>query len=758
MILNFDPNVPYLALRMARGARRWSYECWLWAGLVVSACTWLKVLEYADPALVLLRWRLDAGRKAATGIELVNASVIFPSRYSRRLDAKVAAACESSSSKEATVLSACREAGLRLGEYNTFRMLERGAETLVGEWLEASGFDYVALLELNGFANESAFQAWAGAHGYAWAAMLFATSGFHVGFASLRDESCEKVQEIRRGFFHGVLHVRCATADFFATHLTPFEARARIVEATALSAAVASATGSRAAVMGDLNSPPNLRPYVDALPDAIASLEDVELRGKLQRKFLDKSGRLDASVAKALAAAGLRDPCDAGDADGCGPTVPTLLKLDPSHVLGARLDHILLRGDWSDHGCAVAVENPLTAVLSDHYPLEVVVGSTVRKKIDSVIPRTTSESPVAEYRRALATSRSPRSMSSAEVDVACRWTRDLALDEGRAADHAREVASRRSADWISAQSRVGDVPGVFWRTVAGARDEHCWQACERDFGVCLETIAGDPSFIRDCDRVTAHFACPFGCRVARGGELPAFVSDVEDLNAGRCLLPEFKDFVYGPVGPATLKEPGRPSKKPIAAAIRSLALAQVRGLGNQRWCNARHPATSRLCPCLDVVIRLARPLESCSVSCARDGAHACHDVVLRNFQTRACPLYHKLQDVSNSSVPSRRSFHKVVPTTEANDSVVAATLPGVLKLGPDFEICLFAAHPFEADQRCDARLPTDGSVFRPRRLYRICPCTRLQAPPDSSFFSVAAPGSPPLHTSREQQPRHEQVA
>jgi hypothetical protein len=110
--------------------------------------------------------------------------------------------------------------GIRVVQYNTFRCATRGTLPFVLDWLAARGAGYASLNELNGL-NQSTFAAAARARGFAHAALLEASSGYHVGFLSAADPLVG-VTRHTKGFKHGVLHAKVASGlHFLVAHLTP---------------------------------------------------------------------------------------------------------------------------------------------------------------------------------------------------------------------------------------------------------------------------------------------------------------------------------------------------------------------------------------------------------------------------------------------------------------------------------------------------------------------------------------------------------
>ena len=518
---------------------------------------------------------------------------LLPTRYARRMDARVAAACQRKTGKRKTM---CKS--LSIVTWNIFRAFERGAEDLVGSWLGARKFDYVALNELNGLGNATHLETWAQTHGYQRAFLAWTNSGFHVGFLARWDTTCVMEGTNLDGFAHGVLHVACGRRrHFLVTHLTPFEAARRKLEvqwiAQKIKDILFTDSQARIALCGDLNSPPAAEPYLTETPWAVEALDDDKRRTQLKRKFFQADGiHLDDSVATELLSSEsvLRDPClDSSPwtrtpTDLCARTVPTAVGFDASHAFALRLDFILLSEEWRCAcDCAGTVENDLTDVLSDHFPLAVYLNeegdegttslttreaSRRRKRRSLIAPHVRGlehrrgtgisrraallEAPAAHtaygetYRRTdddvdidqsnATTGLEP--MTAAEVALACNWTLALGEEERRTKERAEEVRKRHAREWHDAERvLLGARLRSPWTVVSGATGRGCRETCEQRGAICVETKSKDDHFVKDCDRLIATFGCPFGCHVARGKELPAFVSDVDSFHAGRCLLP-----------------------------------------------------------------------------------------------------------------------------------------------------------------------------------------------------------------------------
>jgi len=762
---------------------------------------------------------------------------LLPTKYARRMDARIASACRRSRTRRR---QACPGGGgLSILTWNVFRAFERGAEDLVGSWLEARAFEYVALNELNSLTNDT-FSAWASKFGYSRSFLATTNSGFHVGFLARRDESCDMQGQQLLGFVHGVLHVRCGRRHFLVTHLTPFEAYSRRAEVQWIKKKIedilTSEPNARVALLGDLNSPPVAAPYVVETPWAVEALDDDQRRTQLKRKFLEAGKTLDQSVEKLLLLPEkeqqgqpplLRDPCVVDHVDLCARSVPTAVGYDASHAFALRLDFVLVSNRWRCAcDCAAVVENDLTNVISDHFPLALHLddkdddaffaswggSSSSRRRT------TTTKLPERERRRrerraltiepflaplddALKTegvsrreallqnddarrafgesyrrsdddydldddevrrNRTMEPLSARETALACNWTLAIAEEERRAKALAEEVRSRRAAEWRDAEhGLLGMRLRAPWRVVAGETGQDCRTVCEGagPGTFCLETKSKDKAFTRDCDRLVATFECPFGCHDARGPELPAMVSDVDSFHAGRCLLPiddatnrrareqrrqrrprgSSKQTARRRLldGAATTRAESRQERRrkrrerrqrraeerekatiALNSELAPFALSSAAGQTGDAWCPARHPSTSRLCPCLDVDVVLAEPAASCDDACAAT-ARVCNDAALLNFNSRACALFHRIQ--GNHTTDRPRDLLNVVWAAEKdkksnNRTSFFPALPVVFDL-PDRDLCAYALKPPPRTLSCAATLP-GGQRHR-----RLCPCS-----------------------------------
>ncbi|KAJ1456878.1 hypothetical protein M885DRAFT_149460 [Pelagophyceae sp. CCMP2097] len=554
--------------------------------------------------------------------------------YARRLDAHVAAACDNyTSAVRPEPAPGC--AGPLVATYNVFRMFERGTAAMIGAWLAVQGYNYVALNELNGF-NETGFRKWARGHGFRRAFLLETDSGYHVGFMSRRDASC--VARARRvdGFAHGALHVECAAAHFIVTHLTPFDVASRRAEAQRLAGMVrairATKAEARVLVLGDLNSPPPLEPYASDLPVAVSRIEDADLKIRLVRKFFElpptvsKRGirgavaaaaaaaaaakslaaadgappRLDSVVAARLRGAGLADTCASAGFDACGPSVPTTVGADDSHAVAVRLDFIYAGAKTC--GPARVVRDALTDALSDHYPVEVVLDGVLAGAASSPPTDTAANARrlACDWAASFAADYASADLRRADARArhASRWRREASELQGarRAALWApshRSMRRPRALDAVArARRQVRPTRGFPTRGPDQVPNDSTGESCEHfcagrqnatrnTTDVCLEEAIASKSFA-SCERMTAFFGCPFGCRAQRGPELPAYVEDSEADFAGVCLVPSDAP-----------PPPNPPSRRAPAQGPEQLALARARARARTRPLSERLTAAAR---------------------------------------------------------------------------------------------------------------------------------------------------------------------
>ena len=219
-------------------------------------------------------------------------------------------------------------------------------------------------------------------------------------------------------------------------------------------------------------------------------------------------------------------------------------------------------------------------MLSDHYPVEVVVSARPEPPpVDAPLPEPYAPSetakrkpprkapppgqkrpppgkqpppPAARGRRRPLAAAAARALvandgfSARERDLACGWARSFEAKYEAARRRAARARADHGAEW-AAQARVVDAePGRgAWVATRAKLGEGCHAACGARRpagngsiagGFCVRPRLADGS-LATCARLTAAFGCPFGCAAREGKELPAFVAEADADDAGRCLLP-----------------------------------------------------------------------------------------------------------------------------------------------------------------------------------------------------------------------------
>ena len=238
--------------------------------------------------------------------------------------------------------------------------------------------------------------------------------------------------------------------------------------------------------------------------------------------------------------------------------------------------------DWAARISARTIRHAITATLSDHYPLEVIVEApTAGANGDA-----SADAPVAPL--------GPRSVGCAEAALPCGWMRQRAELRRRLKQRAAAVAAAHQQQWRGEQAAVVDPGRAYpfpWRVVSAASGQSCDDACHEAFaafaafagtqppsqlrsravstGVCVE--AARP-VLNACARLTAARGCALGCATTSGPELPAIVTDLDSGAAGQCLLDRdvYRDVERdrapdssGPPTPEPAPEPPEPPPEPM---------------------------------------------------------------------------------------------------------------------------------------------------------------------------------------------------
>mmetsp|Transcript_8506 Transcript_8506/g.13035 ORF Transcript_8506/g.13035 Transcript_8506/m.13035 type:complete len:818 (-) Transcript_8506:74-2527(-) len=347
--------------------------------------------------------------------------------------------------------------------------------------------------------------------------------------------------------------------------------------------------------------------------------------------------------------------------------------------------------------------------------------------------------------------------------LACNYTHKLAEREIENQQKSNTIKTNRQKEWLAhsrsiSGRRLGEEG---WRIITARQGDSCRTACENNTnGFCFEGKAKDHAFLHDCDRMTTVFSCPFGCHSAQGDELPAFVSDESNFHAGRCLIPSnshHRRRLLQMAGKDKTRQAKNKNRQQRLKEKRRKRLRSIIQEGNQnlisdptdillaeqfniyglqlsssdkpsdKWCQSKHPQTSRLCPCFDAFDLIkAKPLESCDEACASNSGERkhCHDSVLRFFNSRACPLYHK----RTRGFIDPNLFRKVHPSsTDQSNTNAVDSLPLLLDMNINqSEFCLYSSADEKRSFDCAAkpRINTIPQNLLPkaRRLRRICPC------------------------------------
>jgi hypothetical protein len=116
------------------------------------------------------------------------------------------------------------------------------------------------------------------------------------------------------------------------------------------------------------------------------------------------------------------------------------------------------------------------------------------------------------------------------------------------------LADRRTCPFLSAADRVGPDPAV---TVLGAdKGQSCDESCRTQGQVCANEQL---HYINNCAALAKVFPCEAGCGHQTGLEIPCYVHDTTQITRQQCLTT-------------------------LTPALK---------------CEASHPSTQRLCPCVD---------------------------------------------------------------------------------------------------------------------------------------------------------------
>ena len=247
----------------------------------------------------------------------------------------------------------------------------RHAEWL--RWMAAQAPDVVSLQELNGYTPErlaADAKAWGHSH-----SVLLKQDGFPTGITSRYPIS--DVRILRDGFHHGLLRCRIQGLWFYVIHFHPSNFERRIAEAGLLAADVGSLPdpNPRILLAGDFNGfSPVDRSHYDADQQLVPFFQRLDARSPGARNL--NNGRMDYGGIEAILQQGYVDVLAASrwPSEPFAGSFPTPLVNDEDHGTDRRLDYMFASANLASAiESPVILRDPVTARLSDHYPMRAVV-------------------------------------------------------------------------------------------------------------------------------------------------------------------------------------------------------------------------------------------------------------------------------------------------------------------------------------------------------------------------------------------------
>ena len=239
----------------------------------------------------------------------------------------------------------------RLNSIATFLRSVNPAVTIL---VELNHFDS---LKFSNFANQ-----WSHSH----TAFLTASTGFHLGISS--SFPLTELAQVKHNMHHGALLVQVNVDDqtkigLVATHLNPFSATARTIEAKIITDQLKKQEMKDWIIAGDLNSLSERDAVYYEPPTKFTATS------KLKAKFLTPdSNSIDYTTINHFIQQGYIDSLR--ESDQLRSSVPTKLAVDPMHALQMRLDYILATKELTEKSIeANILDNETTAFQSDHYPV-----------------------------------------------------------------------------------------------------------------------------------------------------------------------------------------------------------------------------------------------------------------------------------------------------------------------------------------------------------------------------------------------------
>lgn len=241
------------------------------------------------------------------------------------------------------------------------------------EWMSEQRPDVAALQELNGYTPERlASEARGWGHGYS---VLLKEDGHPTGLTSRTPIT--EIARIQDGLHHGLLRGKTRGIYFYVIHFHPSNFERRIEEAGHLLKDIAQLPDRDACIVliGDFNGfSPDDRFFYEREPAIEPFFAMLDKRHSGAKNL--NAGRLDYGGIERILEAGYVDVI-ARLRPSAGPvqaTFPTDLRRDEELGPDRRIDYVFVSPNLSGTvRAARIIRDETTALLSDHYPLEVIL-------------------------------------------------------------------------------------------------------------------------------------------------------------------------------------------------------------------------------------------------------------------------------------------------------------------------------------------------------------------------------------------------